>query len=117
MAKRILFIIIGTALMFLGAVIFVKGGFYLPVEERYIDFTEIRVFVSILLGLTGLLFLHTALRSKAKTYDERFLMCPTCRTSFNSADLSDELCPKCKVMLEDLHGFYDRHPEQNPETE
>ncbi|MBI9111613.1 hypothetical protein [Maridesulfovibrio ferrireducens] len=39
-------------------------------------------------------------------------ICPTCETPFGIGEApQNELCPRCKVLLEPLKGFYDRHPE------
>ena len=43
--------------------------------------------------------------------EDKFLICPKCKTPFNQKDLTDSRCPECKAELEDLEGFYERHPE------
>ena len=64
--------------------------------------------------IIGLLFIWVVLRKKAKTYQDKFLICPKCETTYNKKEVPDEQCPRCKIELEDLNEFYARHPEFKP---
>ena len=44
-------------------------------------------------------------------HDSIYLMCSKCGTPFDSKDVISNSCPNCKVQLERIEGFYDRHPE------
>ncbi|MBI9112830.1 hypothetical protein [Maridesulfovibrio ferrireducens] len=38
-------------------------------------------------------------------------ICPKCETTFiKGSPVPDSICPKCKIQLEPLDGFYERHP-------
>ena len=47
----------------------------------------------------------------SKQNELSFSICPNCKKSLYSADVPEGLCPICKVRLENLSGFYERHPE------
>ncbi|HEB85478.1 MAG TPA: hypothetical protein ENI68_00440 [Gammaproteobacteria bacterium] len=42
---------------------------------------------------------------------EKVVACPKCGTPYNQQEITDQICPICQVELEDLKGFYDRHPD------
>jgi len=60
--------------------------------------------------LVGLFMLYGSLRKGQRDHEEVFI-CPTCETALPFAEVQDEICPTCKVKMEPLDGFYDRHPE------
>jgi hypothetical protein len=40
-------------------------------------------------------------------------ICYNCQSVFNVSEITSMVCAKCGGKLEDLKGFYDRHPEKN----
>ena len=50
-------------------------------------------------------------KARNKRNDEEFLICPTCRKPFGRGDFAENQCPICETDLENLEGFYERHPE------
>jgi magnesium-transporting ATPase (P-type) len=40
-------------------------------------------------------------------------ICYNCQSVFNIFEITSMVCTKCGGKLEDLKGFYDRHPEKN----
>jgi ABC-type amino acid transport system permease subunit len=40
-----------------------------------------------------------------------FVICVNCLNSYYEANTEDGICPNCSSKLEDLTGFYDRHPD------
>ena len=51
---------------------------------------------------------------------KRFVICPRCGEIKYAKDVPELKCPMCKIALEELEGFYDRHPnsklEKNDQT-
>ena len=41
---------------------------------------------------------------------EKIVMCPNCRKPVFVKDIPGGKCQKCNIELEDVEGFYDRHP-------
>ena len=46
-----------------------------------------------------------------KGFDDNFVICVSCLASFYSKDISNGICPKCNGTVENIDGFYVRHPE------
>lgn len=104
----------------LGSVVFgfsiiIKPDFYDRLYDFYWDFTEVKWLFGLFLVVFGVLIIWSALRKKAKDYEDKVLICPKCKEPFNRKDVPGERCPKCEVQLEDLEGFYARHPELKTE--
>ena len=47
---------------------------------------------------------------EAKREAKRFVICPRCGETKYAKDVPGLKCPKCETALEELEGFYDRHP-------
>ena len=43
--------------------------------------------------------------------EKNVLMCSMCIKPYHKKDCQDLKCPVCQALLEDLSGFYERHPE------
>jgi Zn finger protein HypA/HybF involved in hydrogenase expression len=64
--------------------------------------------------LLGFAFIIQALRQDIwdkKKIKQAEMICPKCETIYMSLDQPGHKCPHCGVGLEDLKGFYERHPE------
>ena len=48
---------------------------------------------------------------RLKKKEESFEICFKCRKPLYAASTNDDKCPYCGGNLEDLDGFYERHPE------
>ena len=59
---------------------------------------------SILITITGLLFLYFAYKSKKQITHS---ICPKCEETFNYYELKDGMCPNCDIPTKDLDGYYD----------
>jgi len=40
-----------------------------------------------------------------------FVICGACDTPYRGIEVVNLLCPKCGTRVEDLEGYYDRHPD------
>ncbi len=56
--------------------------------------------------------LYQAKRGKIPNYPVDSI-CYNCGSVFNVSQITSMVCPKCGGKLEDLKGFYYRHPEKN----
>jgi len=75
---------------------------------------QIPRFGIIVLFFIGVFFFFGILKKQHHgTVEKKFVICPKCQKTFHSKDICDSKCPKCKVELEDLRGFYNRNPEKN----
>ena len=53
-----------------------------------------------------------ALKNRAKLKsNDKYVICKICHKAFSIENVPDNKCPKCNIELEELNGFYDRHPE------
>ena len=111
MFNTILFFLLGACLALYGILTVIQRGYYSSRFKFYIDFGRYHYLFGILIMLVGIFVIYTTLSSKRKYLKEKYLICPKCKDSFSQKDVSNSLCPNCTVELEDLEGFYDRHPE------
>jgi hypothetical protein len=110
--NRLIVALTGLVTAIFGLSIITGPKFYDRLYARYWDFTEVRIPFGTALIIIGIIFIWSALRRKAKDYEKMFLICPKCEKTFNKKDVPDQLCPNCKVDLENIEGFYERHPER-----
>jgi Zn finger protein HypA/HybF involved in hydrogenase expression len=50
-------------------------------------------------------------KNNSKTKYATYVICLQCRQPFSNHEIKNSVCPKCGGTLENLTGFYDRHPE------
>ncbi len=62
--------------------------------------------------LVGIGLLGFCLLPQKKELSPDTKICPRCETVYDHKPRQDEKCPKCESKLEELKGFYDRHPEK-----
>jgi ABC-type uncharacterized transport system permease subunit len=111
---RILYLISGVLSVYVGIVVWRHQELFY--YGAYIHLGETSILVGIAIIAFGLGLLYVASR-KSFTYNgEKYIVCPKCNESFSQRDVPNSLCPQCDVELEDLDGFYDRHPELREEA-
>jgi hypothetical protein len=59
----------------------------------------------------GLFFFLMAAFRRSGPIVQGIVICPKCMNSFYEKDTENMVCPKCKGVLENIKGFYERHPE------
>ena len=115
--NRIFYILMGAVWGLLGISIIVNPSFYSSYLNREVDFTAIKWPFGGGLIILGAFFIWSSFRKKTieadkKAKDEKkVLMCPKCIKPFYKKDCEDLKCPDCQAPLEELSGFYERHPE------
>jgi len=75
--------------------------------ERY-KYAGILIIIGVTLFIIGY---RKGYKLKKFIADDVFLICPKCGEPYNSNDVTNDMCPKCQVALEEIEGFYNRHPE------
>jgi uncharacterized CHY-type Zn-finger protein len=109
--------ILGVLLGLFGLGIIINPSIYHSAFHYQFDFTEIKWPFGGGLIILGCLFLWSSLRKKAieaekkLTDEEKILMCPICIKPYKKKDYQDLKCPDCQAKLEELSGFYERHPD------
>ncbi len=114
MENKIFGYLFGVTLFLSGLGVFFYPKFYDRRHGYLLDFTDIRIPFSFTLMILGIFFIITAIKNKSKFSKEKFLICHECKKSFYETDAKEKfnnLCPVCNVELEELEGFYQRHPE------
>ena len=110
MSQKILSLLLGTSLILYGIFTIIQRGYYSSKFDFYFDFGPYHYLLGAFITIVGVLFVYTSLRTKAKAFEDDILICPKCEASFNRKDITDQNCPQCNVKLEELEGFYERHP-------
>ena len=111
MFNRILFLLLGICLSLYGFFMITQRGYYSSKFEFYFDFGPYHYIFGITVAIIGVLFVYTSLTKKSKDLEDKFVICPECKTPVNQRDVPNGRCPKCEVKVEDLEAFYERHPE------
>jgi len=72
----------------------------------------------VLLSTFGILILLYGLFKKKipKGYDDNFVICKNCLKSYYAKDLNQPRCPDCGGHIENLDGFYGRHPDRKKQS-
>jgi len=115
--NRTFFAMMGAVWGLVGVMIIINPTFYSSYLHRELNFTDIKVPFGGGLIILGSFFIWLSFRKKtieaekkAKN-DKRVLMCQKCVKPFYKKDCPSSRCPECQTTLEELSGFYDRHPE------
>lgn len=110
-------IIIGFVILLFGGGVIIKPSYYSPKYSTVIDLTNIRYPFGITLLLIGgyLIFNGFTRVEKGKAKTET-LICPKCEEVDTYFCDKKHYCSKCGILLEDIKGFYDRHPEHKDEA-
>ena len=106
---KIAYLFVGAWIAVIGFLLVVGRGFHFRGVK--VDFGGTNALVGWTFIIMGIGIFVIALREKAKDFEDKFLICPKCKQPFNKKDVLGDRCPKCEVELEDLKGFYERHPE------
>lgn len=115
--NRIFFTLMGVVWGLLGFLIIINPIFYSSYFNRELNFTDFKWPFGGGLIILGCFFLWSSFRKKVIEAEKKFkdeekiLMCPICIKPFYKKDAQALKCPDCQSPLEDLTGFYERHPE------
>lgn len=101
-----------------------KFGYYIDRKYGFIFYGDSALVTIIgIISLSSLLLLYTIYWTicvfilirrkefKQLIYKPEFVICPKCKKPYYSKDIPDLRCLNCGERVEDISGFYDRHPE------
>ena len=103
-------LLLGIVLILNGILLIIQPKFYSSKYHQVFDFTGMEWPYGGIQIILGALFIWSVFR-KRMGLTNRTMMCPTCIKPFEIEHPYSEDCPVCGNILEDLSGFYDRHPE------
>ncbi len=109
--NKILSILLGVVLFSFGIGVIIHPQVYDAKHDYHLDFSEIKWPFGIFLSIIGLFSIIYPLAKGAKYDADKYSMCPACMKPFSNENISNSRCPECGNDVEDLEGFYDRHPE------
>jgi membrane-bound ClpP family serine protease len=99
----------GVLLIIFGAIVFFEGGF-----TRYGVFGAVSKPVSIGIIVYGLFMMRAGYKvvttESTSKKTANYLKCISCGNVFRFFETSNWKCPDCSGKLEDLEGFFERHP-------
>lgn len=111
MSAKIPGIIASVILLLSGLSIMLDPKQYSWLYKYTFDFSEAKWIFGTFLILSGVVFLIFSLRKKDKELEPNYTICPSCLQPYFGDETKDNKCPKCNGELENLDGFYERHPE------
>jgi hypothetical protein len=104
------FVLLGVSLILGGVLTIINPVYYSSKFQRYFDFTGIKWPFGGMLIILGVLCFWSVSRKKHGLRN-RTMMCPKCVKPFGPESVKKNICPTCENDLEELTGFYERHPE------
>ena len=113
---RKFFILLGIVWGTFGIFVMINPAFYSSYLNQYIDLTDSKWGVGTFFIILGGAFIWSSFRRGAfeaemrKKDMEKVLMCSGCIKPYQKKELRELKCPECGWPLEDLEGFYERHP-------
>ena len=109
--NRIIVGYIGILFIFIGMATFIHPSFYHSVYGVTINFSNVKWPFSIMSTGFGVICVYVAISKKYLGDKVEYWICPKCQETFKLSGSKKHNCPKCKIFLEKLKGFYERHPE------
>ncbi len=100
---------LGVMLILLGLGTLIDPVTYRPMYYTYVDLSNVKWPFFIFTSIYGLICLYISIYNKGSR--TCYWICPRCMGSFRLSDKKEHHCPTCKISLEKLEGFYERHPE------
>jgi len=107
--RKVFTFIIGAWLSIIGFCLVIGQDYHLRGVK--LDFGGANIIVGVLLFVIGISVIIFALRRKVKDFEDKVAICSQCGQTSEITNVSNMRCPKCDGKLEDLDGFFDRHPE------
>ena len=72
---------------------------------------------TIFLTVSGFYSIKNNVFKDIRKHAPSFVICPNCLKTMRGRNVPNYLCPECNVLLENIVGFYDRHPDLLPQIE
>jgi len=100
---RLVFVLFGFLFIWMGVDCIRRVCTY-----RGVPLPGIAAYLQCAMGV-GMIVYGLASKNVSKEFGVR--ICSACRSVFRAKDVIGTACPKCSGQVEDLKGFYERHPE------
>jgi len=111
MLNKITYVLLGIFLIIFGIFLLFKHTYHDLLYDFYYHYGPYHRLLGIILIGLGTLISYKSYRKNPKSFEDTYLICPNCRKLFNEKNIANKHCPECETMLEELDGFYERHPE------
>ncbi len=111
MLNKITYVLLGILLIIFGVFLLFSPVYHDFLYDYYYNFGQYHKLLGLIFIGIGSLLSYWSYKKKPKYFEDTFLICPNCKKPFNEKDIKNKLCPECKIVLEKLDGFYERHPE------
>ena len=116
-AGRKFFILLGLVFGIFGILVVTHPAWYSSYLNQYVDLTLVKWQVGVFFIGFGAQFIWSSFRRGAIEAEKKYkdmqkvLMCPRCVKPHQKKNVIELKCPVCAETLEDLTGFYERHPD------
>jgi hypothetical protein len=111
MYGKIYRIALGFSLIVFGFLIIIEPIQYDSKFDRTFDFSSVRWTLGPIMLLIGIGITIYTIKQKADKYEPNVMKCPKCYKRYYNK--KNDICSVCNVKLENLKGFYERHPAAN----
>jgi ribosomal protein S27E len=101
-------LLVGFFLFLDGLISFFQGG--TSFMGAYAPVTKLSAIVVLGFGLFFMMIGYKQI-TKKKPPEVKYLKCPGCGHVCFAHEAPDRKCPKCSGAVENIEGFFDRHPE------
>ena len=110
MFNRSMYFIGGCAFIGLGYEVLTHGGWWSVKSGIFIYYDELRIPIGILKIIIGLLLLFYSFLGKF--HKQQTVICPKCEEIVERTGAKEIHCLECGTKMEELKGFFERHPEK-----
>lgn len=93
----------------IGVLILLEPRYYSGRYKRYVDFGDFREITALVFIIGGIIAVCLTWRNESAARSSGFVICPKCESTSVAGVPEKSICPECKVPLEELRGFYERH--------
>lgn len=111
MLNKVTYVLLGIFLIIFGIFLLFKQIYHDFLYDYFYDFGKYHRLLGIILIGLGTIISYRSYKKDPKSFNDSYLICPNCRKPYNKKNITNRRCPDCSTMLEELDGFYERHPE------
>lgn len=110
MLNRVLFVLGGVSFCGLGYSVLTRGGWHSFKLNMFIQHGDSQIPVGILMISIGVILIFYSIFGKWKPPE--IFTCPKCEKTVELNEKQEAYCTDCKVKMEPLKGFYEKHPDK-----
>jgi hypothetical protein len=109
--NKLIYRFLGAALIIFGSFRTIRQGYHDALYHYNIDFGPYHYLLGIMIVTVGVMLLLFSFKKPIKSSKDKLLICPKCQNPYKREHLNQGRCVACGTELEELVGFYERHPE------